>query len=60
MYDQEYDEYYTPYTLEGGNFTVEYLLLADGLTDPSWGQSNYYAGGNAGNPEYMDAFTQTT
>ena len=49
-----------PYTLEGGNFTVEYLLLADGLTDPSWGQSNYYAGGNAGNPEYMDAFTQTT
>ena len=49
-----------PYALEGGNYTVEYLLLADGLTDPSWGQSNYYAGGGAGYPEYMDTFTQTS
>ena len=49
-----------PYTVEGGNYTVEYLLLADGLTDPTWRQSNYYADGYAGYPEYMDQFTQTS
>lgn len=38
------------------SYTVEYILTADGLTDPAWGQSNYFAGGSQGNPLYMDQF----
>ena len=45
-----------PYDLTDGNFVVEYILTSDGLTDASWGQSNYYAGGSEGNPQYMDVF----
>ena len=35
-----------PYDLTDGNYAVEYILVADGLTDESWGQSNYYANGS--------------
>ena len=42
------------------NYGVEYVLTADGLTDASWVQSNYYANGGAGYPAYMDEFTQTS
>ena len=49
-----------PYDLADGNFVLEYILTADGLTDPSWSQSNYYANGEAGFPEYMDDFTTTS
>jgi len=47
-----------PYDLTDGNYAVEYVLTADGLTDATWGQSNYYAGGSSGNPLYMDQFTK--
>ena len=46
-----------PYDLTDGNYAVEYILVADGLTDESWGQSNYYANGSQGYPLYMDVFT---
>ena len=46
-----------PYDLFNGNFAVEYILTADGLTNESWGQSNYYANGGSGYPLYMDQFT---
>ena len=46
-----------PYDLTNGNYAVEYIVTADGLTDPSWGQSNYYAEGSQGYPKYMDTFT---
>ena len=49
-----------PYDLTDGTFAVEYILIADGLTDESWGQSNYYADGYDGYPEYMDEFTKTS
>ena len=49
-----------PYAIEEGNYSVEYLLLADGLTDESWGQSNYYADGSNGYPKYMDTFSETS
>lgn len=46
-----------PYDLTDGNYAVEYILVADGLTDENWGQSNYYANGSMGYPLYMDVFT---
>lgn len=49
-----------PYTVADGNFAVEYILTADGLADPTWGQSNYYAGGSQGEPLYMDTFSKTS
>ena len=33
-----------PYELTEGKFAVEYILIADGLTDANWKQSNYYSG----------------
>ena len=33
-----------PYELTDGKFAVEYILIADGLTDANWKQSNYYSG----------------
>ena len=47
-----------PYDLTDGDYTVEYILTSDGLTDATWGQSNYYAGGGSGYPLYMDQFTK--
>lgn len=41
------------------SYSVEYILTADGLTDPTWGQSNYYAGGSEGYPLYMDQFANS-
>ena len=49
-----------PYDVTDNPFILCYALVEDGLTDPTWGQSNYYAGGGQGYPAYMDAFTQTT
>jgi thiol-disulfide isomerase/thioredoxin len=49
-----------PYDLTDGNFAVEYILTSDGLTNATWGQSNYYADGYAGYPQYMDDFTKTS
>jgi hypothetical protein len=49
-----------PYEVTDGDFAVEYILVADGLTDPTWGQSNYYADGSMGYPKYMDTFTKTS
>ena len=49
-----------PYDLTDGNFAVEYILTSDGLTNATWGQSNYYADGYAGYPQYMDEFTKTS
>ena len=49
-----------PYDLTEGNYVLEYILTADGLTDPSWAQSNYYADGYADYPLYMDDFTKTS
>ena len=46
-----------PYDLTDGDYTVEYILTSDGLTDATWGQSNYYAGGGSGYPKYMDQFS---
>lgn len=39
-----------PYDLDNstGKYALEYVLVADGLTDASWGQSNYYSGGAEG------------
>lgn len=48
-----------PFDVEEGTYALEYILTADGLTDASWGQSNYYAGGAQGTPQYMDQFTTT-
>lgn len=48
-----------PYKLTANIFKVEYILTSDGLTNASWGQSNYYAGGGSGTPLYMDQFTKT-
>ena len=47
-----------PYDLTNGNYAVEYVLTSDGLTDATWGQGNYYAGGGSGYPLYMDQFTK--
>jgi len=49
-----------PFDMADGDYSVEYILLADGLTDPAWGQSNYFANGAQGYPQYMDAFTEAT
>lgn len=46
-----------PYDMTDGTFAVEYIVTADGLTDATWGQSNYYANGSMGYPMYMDQFT---
>ena len=43
-----------PYDVTDGNFALEYILTADGLTDASWGQSNNYAGGSDGG--YLQPF----
>ncbi len=45
-----------PYDLANDNYAVEYILTSDGLTDATWGQSNYYANGSQGYPQYMDVF----
>ncbi len=34
-----------PFDLKDADYTVEYILVADGLTNPTWLQSNYYSGG---------------
>ena len=47
-----------PYDLTNGKYAVEYIVTADGLTDATWGQSNYYADGSMGYPKYMDVFTK--
>jgi thiol-disulfide isomerase/thioredoxin len=47
-----------PYDLTDGNYAVEYIVTADGLTNATWGQSNYYANGSQGYPLYMDVFTK--
>ena len=49
-----------PYDVTDGTFALEYILTADGLSNENWGQSNYYADGYAGYPEYMDVFTKTS
>ena len=49
-----------PYDVTDGDYRLEYILTEDGLTDPTWAQSNYYADGYDGYPEYMDAFTETS
>jgi len=46
-----------PFDLVEGNYAVEYILTADGLQNDNWGQSNYYANGAMGYPQYMDQFT---
>lgn len=33
-----------PYDIDENKFALEYVLVADGLSDESWGQSNYYSG----------------
>ena len=45
-----------PYDVTDANYAVEYIVTADGLTDASWGQTNYFAGGSMGYPKYMDVF----
>ena len=47
-----------PYDMTNNKFIVEYILTADGLSNPTWGQSNYYADGSYGYPMYMDTFTR--
>ncbi len=47
-----------PYDMTDGNYAVEYIVTADGLTNATWGQSNYYANGSQGYPLYMDVFTK--
>lgn len=49
-----------PYDVTDGTYALEYILTADGLSNESWGQSNYYSDGYAGYPQYMDAFTKTS
>lgn len=42
---------------EDGEYRVEYVLVGDGLSDMSWGQSNYYAKyGQGAGGIYMDDF----
>ena len=48
-----------PADIADNRYMLNYALLEDGLTDPAWGQSNYYAGGALGYPAYMDEFTTT-
>ncbi len=49
-----------PFDVNNGKYALEYILTHDGLTDPTWGQENYFADGDAGYPKYMDDFTMTT
>jgi len=49
-----------PYDLTEGNYRVEYILVADGLTNEAWSQSNAYANGANGTPKYMEQFTEAT
>ena len=47
-----------PLDLMDGNYVVEYILTADGLTNSAWSQSNYYADASQGYPLYMDQFSK--
>jgi hypothetical protein len=47
-----------PFNLLEGNYSVEYVLTANGLKNASWAQSNYYAEESQGNPLYMDQFSK--
>lgn len=49
-----------PQSIDVTPYVLCYALLEDGLTDPTWGQSNYYADGSMGYPAYMDEFTTTS
>ena len=39
-----------PYSVDNGDgkYALEYVLVADGLSNEAWGQSNYYSGGSDG------------
>lgn len=43
-----------PYNVTDGTFALEYILTADGLSNESWGQSNYYSGSTEGG--YLQMF----
>lgn len=45
-----------PYDVTGGTFALEYILTADGLSNESWGQSNYYSGSTEGG--YLQMFNE--
>jgi hypothetical protein len=47
-----------PFNLLEGNYSVEYILTANGLKNASWAQSNYYAEESQGNPLYMEQFSK--
>lgn len=49
-----------PFDVENGKYALEYILVHDGLSDKSWGQSNYYSDGAQGYPKFMDDFTLTS
>lgn len=49
-----------PFDVKGGQYALEYILTHDKLSDPTWGQSNYYADGYANYPKYLDDFTKTS
>ena len=48
-----------PFDVADGTYALEYILVADGLKNSTWGQSNYYAGGDNGYPKYMDQFSKS-
>ena len=50
-----------PFTVENGNYALEYVLVEDGLTgtDSDWGQSNYYSGGSYGDMSFFDESEST-
>ncbi|MDE6327908.1 MAG: hypothetical protein K2L91_05205 [Duncaniella sp.] len=42
--------------MNGADIKIGYILIADGLTDPEWAQSNYLSGNTALEGEYADLF----
>ncbi len=42
----------------GGRMKITYALVADGLSDPAWGQSNNYSGAEGLEGELWDLFTK--
>lgn len=45
-----------PDDADDADYRIEYVLVADDLTSPTWYQVNYYAGNAKGTPEYMEEF----
>ena len=43
-----------PYSSDNVNFSLEYMLVEDGLTSDDWLQANYYAGGDNGDMSTFD------